>query len=182
MINSYPDEREEKDLVHYQAILAELIDLFGWTDKTPLHAAMHVRHAIMNYHENTRNKTQSDDLEALARRATTSRNWRWLPGMLMIVAPLHEGDTGYCLRLDEPSFSLSGLPDLTDAATLGCLLALVRQVWSVKTLKNGHTPVIGTSECDGMWEFGYRHGEVRVSCTWGKSEAEVLVWALENGP
>lgn len=38
-------ESEEASL---RSILNDLIDLFGWEDKTPLHAALHVRNAVLN--------------------------------------------------------------------------------------------------------------------------------------
>lgn len=38
-------ESEEASL---RSILNDLIDLFGWEDKTPLHAALHVRNAVNN--------------------------------------------------------------------------------------------------------------------------------------
>ena len=50
---------------------------------------------------------------ALAERAIACKGWRWLPGMRIINA-------GY-----------RGIerPDLSDPATLGCLVALVREAW-----------------------------------------------------
>jgi hypothetical protein len=36
------------DEVALRSILAELVDLFGWSDSTPLHAALHVRSAVLN--------------------------------------------------------------------------------------------------------------------------------------
>ena len=48
---------------------------------------------------------------ALARRAVACKGWRWMRGMYSA------WDT------------TEALPDLTDPATLGCLLALVREAW-----------------------------------------------------
>ena len=68
--------------------------------------------------------------EDLARRAVECKQWRWLPGMLAIVPAAHNGATGYCYRITEgsgPVNSARAFPDLTDAATLGCMLALTGQ-------------------------------------------------------
>jgi hypothetical protein len=56
----------------------------------------------------------------LARRAVASPHWRWMPGMLTDVGE----------RVTDPAVCYLGtLPDLTDPATLGCVLALVRDAW-----------------------------------------------------
>jgi hypothetical protein len=67
---------------------------------------------------------------ALARRAVACRGFRWLPGMLttegMRVVVRCFGDD------NEPD---DDIPDLTDPATLGCLLALVREARAVPFLQ-----------------------------------------------
>ena len=67
------------------------------------------------------------ELEALARRAVACRHWRWMPGMRWVL--LDESESG---RLDDwqpegMARPAGALPDLTDPATVGCLLALVRE-------------------------------------------------------
>ena len=86
-------------------------------------------------------------------------------------------DTG--LRLDE--FTLeedweAKCPDLTDPATLGCLLALVREAWDM--------PRIATFCADGWWgvhspllNLGFPIQDKKDS-----SEAAALVAALEAAP
>ena len=73
-------------------------------------------------------------MTALARRAVACRGWRWSPGMLDSF-----GRRVLCVWPDDLGIKWShtpencvvrdadALPDLSDAATLGCLLALVRE-------------------------------------------------------
>lgn len=57
----------------------------------------------------------------LARIAVACKGWRWMPGMADIWGErMREGD-----GIDR----MHALPDLADPATLGCLLALVREAW-----------------------------------------------------
>jgi len=116
-------------------------------------------------------------------------NWRWMCGML---AWLPDGDWR---RLSEPyRFRVSSvdsidffdsntrvIPDLTDPATLGCLLALVREVHGGSTVVRR----IKTDE-DGeyRWELCDRDSG---GCTdWDlymwKSESDALVAALDSEP
>lgn len=68
----------------------------------------------------------------LAKRAVACRHWRWMPGMLAF-------DTD--LRLDEMTSDWEAeSPDLTDPATLGCLLALVREAWGDIRLGVSYSP------------------------------------------
>ena len=80
--------------------------------------------------------------EELARRAVACKGWRWMPGMRcldgsrMLLAG-HDlsgpwqawSDENYdaCACKLRPEETRDDLPDLTDPATLGCLLALVRE-------------------------------------------------------
>jgi hypothetical protein len=70
---------------------------------------------------------------ALAKRAVACRGWRWMPGMLVHVGfrVVWVDETTF-RSFDERGNEMYGstdclLPDLTDPATLGCLLALVRE-------------------------------------------------------
>lgn len=77
--------------------------------------------------------TNETEVERQGRRAVACKHWRWLPGMLAIVPAAHDGATGYVYRLTEasgPVNSARAYPDVTDAATRGCILELVRQAWT----------------------------------------------------
>ena len=108
---------------------------------------------------------------ALAHRAVACRGFRWMPGMADCYGRrLREGDW-----LDPAA----EFPDLRDPATLGCLLALVREVHE--------------DECACVFPIDYGPGGVRwvARLTAGGrdmtqqvhvSEAEAIVAALEAAP
>jgi hypothetical protein len=123
----------------------------------------------------------TEDMLDLARRAVACRGWRWMPGMLGW-KPNNHGVL-FSIRFVERVESMGALagvgtgqhipsgyatcdgywraaditPDLTDPATLGCLLALVREAT--------------TAYASLTFEPGYLHTEV-----------ENLVAALEAAP
>ena len=98
------------------------------------------------------------DMEDLGRRAVACKGWRWMQGML---------------RLTDKD---DALPDLADPATLGCLLALVREAWSNPDLHFRPAtapPDMGGVRrwlvCGSRWAF-----------MGAKTEAEAMVRALES--
>ncbi len=103
----------------------------------------------------------------LAKRAVACKGWRWVPGMLTtegmrVVVPCFGDD-------NEPD---DAIPDLTDPASLGCLLALVREAH--------HEPALYVrwNAVSGRWEVVSRyrlHNDA-------KTEVESLVAALEDAP
>ena len=129
--------------------------------------------------------------EALARRAVAAPGWRWLPGMLQTRGvERHRVELTFHVSL--PGFGDPWLPDLTDPATIGCLLALVRDAYDdggVHTYRD-----LRWLACDGEGTHICAHPGARekrqngASCciggpchapAFGDSEAEALVAALE---
>lgn len=131
----------------------------------------------------------------LAKRAVACKHWRWTRGMTAICENgwrvLRGTDTwgwddhgnwpgGPPYRDLAAALNREILPDLTDPATLGCLLALVRKAWGDQGLH------CAGRYSDGEWlwhvQGGYPHGATfrRRVCTIGHvTEAEALVVALE---
>jgi hypothetical protein len=120
----------------------------------------------------------------LGRRAVACKGWRWIPGMLARDAGwvLHRiQDDGSALDLSDDilergwGYSTETLrPIFDDPATLGGLLALVREAMSAETLytrptRTGWTIMMGS---------GKNLGKVSD----GTTEAEALVAALEDAP
>ena len=133
---------------------------------------------------------ESDKIE-LAERLVNSSRWQWMPGMRTIngrriAVVFGESRTASVLcdlRDDANSDTedLQGeLPDLADPATLGCLLALVREEW-----RNPHIWVESST-------FGRRAGafigwaapeyQPALPDIVRATEAEALIVALESAP
>lgn len=118
----------------------------------------------------------STDIEALGRRAIACKHWRWMPGMEAV----REG------RVDSRSIDIelwiydSDIPDLSDPATLGCLLALVREAWGdgweIAIEVNSHDRRTMGCSLRMLRADGTRH------MFGGFTLCEVLVAALEAAP
>ena len=131
------------------------------------------------------------EIQDLARRAVACKHWRWMPGMLWIIPaqPGWVGDNkGRVLAACEDGGPVSApalvIPDLTDPATLGCLLALVREVrndagFHALLLPANENP-IGSPEGSRWWVL--RGVDTSYSGYAWASEAEALVAALEAAP
>jgi hypothetical protein len=119
----------------------------------------------------------TDEQIALAKRAVACKGWRWMPGMLVHVGFRVVWVDETTLRsFDERGNEMYGstdclLPDLTDPATLGCLLALVRDAYG------DHRIVARPDPEEQVWYVITQYGG-----SWAGNEAEALVAALEAAP
>ena len=112
---------------------------------------------------------------ALAERAIACEGWRWMPGMrnkrgfLRGFSGWLAVDDGWCELDTYPPH----LPDLSDPATLGCLLALVRSAYG--------DPWIRIEPMSSGWVCIYSKPPPGFPAN-GDTEAEALVAALECAP
>jgi hypothetical protein len=128
----------------------------------------------------------------LARRAVACKGWRWMPGMVT--------EAGYVVLCDggeltsEREFVANwyehsehfacidefDLPDLKNPATLGCLLALVREAWGQPDGVPVTVTHMGGYDSYELVVCGL--GRWKDSPGQGSTEAEALVAALEAAP
>lgn len=136
----------------------------------------------------------------LARRAVACRHWRWAPGMLSrcdtdtrravyrwlvgldtrhygIVCVVEDKHGRPCRSVATLQPGPDDLPDLTDQATLGCLLALVREAW-----RDSLICVAVDNTSAGWWVDGWTAARPQVPCDLHPTEAVALVAALEGAP
>ena len=130
----------------------------------------------------------NDELIELGRRAVACEGWRWMEGMKTLDGSRvgYVDEDAYIEEWeDEPELNrwigitveyqegldIDALPDLSDPATLGCLLALPREVCSPVVFRDA------VARCFGVIPQGER------SLTKGDRgiAAEYLVAALEAG-
>ena len=129
-----------------------------------------------------------EQIEELARRAVACKRWRWMPGMLsgrdLRVSRCDDDGyvVGYYENLSYIAECVPGtLPDLSDPATLGCLLALVRESWgptaSVSVNLSGFWAVGGATVLSGKG----KGASINLGI-WKATEIDALVSALEVAP
>ena len=117
----------------------------------------------------------------LNQRAVNATGFRWLPGMAAHFP--HDNDRRVRVSIPDAWGSTTAVPDLTDPATLGCLLALVREHFP-----GCHAEPNGAPECDIDDESERAHWWAVYACnphrrvSTGASEAEALIAALECAP
>ena len=122
----------------------------------------------------------------LARRAVACKGWRWMAGMRAAVngkpGRLYTAPAGLSWEGEPrgysavwPSFG-DCLPDLDDPATIGCLLALVRE--ALGDPRAHVAPLLAGGWV--VWSITPEHG-FRVVAD-GPTEAAALVAALESAP
>ena len=123
----------------------------------------------------------TDNMIELGKRAVACPKWRLMPGMLtdegrrvMQVWPDDLGIKWSHLLDNRVVRDADALPDLTDAATVGCLLALVRAAW-------GDPYLCAVGDPDTRWRVDAVTAQVQNLHGYA-SEAEALVFALERSP
>jgi hypothetical protein len=120
----------------------------------------------------------------IAKRAVACKGWRWMPGMLTMdgrrvvgvdgdVLVLHYADEHKCYQ----RWTEDAEPDLGDPATLGCLLALVREA---RNTPYGNVAVVIVNDAPRLAFVGGLTVAERFFVA--TTEAEALVAALEAAP
>jgi hypothetical protein len=123
------------------------------------------------------------NLDELAKRLVKCKHFRWMEGMLSVY---WQGDRRWVWRLNEQDDHLpdsDSFPDLTDPATLGCLLHLVREALNEPWVGFAAEP--DDEGVDRWYPFGARwHGDhfFADDAPIFRTEAEALVAALEAAP
>jgi hypothetical protein len=123
------------------------------------------------------------NLEELAKRLVKCKHFQWMDGMLAIS---FQGDRRWHWRQNEQDDHLpesDSFPDLTDPATLGCLLHLVREAWGEPWVGFAAEP--DDEGVDRWYPFSSRwHGNQFFDddAPAYRTEAEALVAALDAAP
>jgi hypothetical protein len=128
----------------------------------------------------------------LARRAVACRHWRWMPGMadqygdrvtlvtnggrLVTTGTLVDDGTLGAFARDSESPDDMHPPDLSDPATIGCLLQLVRDAWRDPAAHCLH------DRWADRWAVSVRWLDLPDARAWAPTEAAALVAALEAAP
>lgn len=130
----------------------------------------------------------TEEMLPLTRRAVACRGFRWVRGMLR-----HDGyryiGSGVWARWSDTAAVVTALhmpeqyPDLTDAPTIGGLLALVREAWGCAVITSPGYDYDDEAR-QGPHVTGWRAVETEqwMMVGEGATEAEALVAALESAP
>ena len=117
----------------------------------------------------------------LAKRFVKCERWRWMPGM----KALYTGDQCHRVTMADaygvpaiirPPHARWAWPDLTDPATLGCILALVRRAYDQSDVYvTPYRKPFGPEQ----WICWRLKNDTSSAVGRGSSEAEALLLALE---
>ena len=127
---------------------------------------------------------ESDGFDVLGRRAMACSGWRFLPGMLIMRQKQRPSPRPNGLLLQHRVVGIAFYdvdgewwPDLTDPATYGCLLFIVRMAWRDRQLWTVPPPEPGDP-----WEcVVYDHEDPLNQMVFnGLSEAGAVVLAFES--
>lgn len=119
------------------------------------------------------------DLTELGRRAVACKYWRWMPGMA-VLGGFAGADRLFADKwgmIHAPDEDAGMLPDLSDPATLGCLLYLVREATGQQSSPSWY-PGGKHDYPHWAWYSDNCYGKL---CE-GATEAECLVRVLEFTP
>jgi hypothetical protein len=124
--------------------------------------------------------------DELAKRAVACKGWKWMGGMLTLCKiRVIEGGSDYLIG-ERPGPASDGggridttdvhnyLPDLEDPATLGCLLAILREVYESKYV---HAEAFEFDEINSFWAVWASDRSWEAD-----TEVEALIVALEASP
>ena len=124
--------------------------------------------------------------DELAKRAVACKGWKWMGGMLTLCKiRVIEGGSDYLIG-ERPGPASDGggrvdttdvhnyLPDLEDPATLGCLLARLREVYESKYV---HAEAFEFDEINSFWAVWASDRSWEAD-----TEVEALIVALEASP
>ena len=136
--------------------------------------------------------SKQTSLEELGRRAVACKHWRWMPGMLVggwVIdgACPHQWANGNPWRQERNNIIIlpDELPDLSDPATLGCLLHLVQEAWNacrISVCFSAYMPDATKRWSVPISFFKDQRDLVHVPSFYGETQAEALVAALEAAP